>query len=600
MNSFTPPLADIRFVLHEVIRAESTFQALEGWGEVSRELIDAVLEEGGRFTGQVLAPLNQPGDEEGCRFDKDTSSVATPAGFKAAFAQYVESGWTGLCAPAAFGGQDMPLTLGAAVEEMMDAANLSWSTYPLLSHGAKEALLHHGEAWQQEVFLKPIVEGRWTGTMCLTEPHCGSDLGLLKTRAEPLAGETYAVSGTKIFITAGEHDFTDNIIHLVLARLPDAPPGVKGISLFIVPKFKVARDGKVGERNAVRAGSIEHKMGIKGSATCVMNFDGAEGYLIGQPHRGLAAMFTMMNTARLGVGLQGLGLMERAYQNSLAYARDRLQMRSMSGPKRPDKPADPIIVHPDVRRMLLTQKALIEGSRALGYYAYVQADLRVRAKDEQARKDADDLLGFLTPIVKACLTEWSVEGTYHALQCFGGHGYIREWGMEQLARDARITTIYEGTTQIQALDLLGRKVMQLQGAGVRLLASEISAFCSSQLKENEQLLEFIAPLAQVTQDWVNLTQELGQEAAKDPEAVGAAAVDYLFYSGYVSLAYMWARMVSAVVEEGTAQTQAFRDAKFATARFYFQRLLPRIHSHVGAIRAGSASLMALSEEQFAL
>jgi alkylation response protein AidB-like acyl-CoA dehydrogenase len=600
MNTYTPPLTDIRFVLHELIRAEDRFRPLEGWGEVSRELLDAVLEEAGRFSGQVLAPLNQPGDEEGCHFDKGSGSVTTPRGFREAFAQFVEGGWTGLCAPAEFGGQDMPLTLGAAVEEMLDAANLSWSTYPLLSHGAKEALLHHGEAWQQAVFLKPIVEGRWTGTMCLTEPHCGSDLGLLKTRAEPQAGDTYAVSGTKIFITAGEHDFTDNIIHLVLARLPDAPPGVKGISLFIVPKFRVARDGTVGARNAVRAGSIEHKMGIRGSATCVMNFDGAEGYLIGEPHRGLAAMFTMMNTARLGVGLQGLGLMERAYQNSLAYARERLQMRSLSGPKRPDKPADPIIVHPDVRRMLLTQKALIEGSRALGYYAYLQADLRVRAADAQARKDADDLLGFLTPIVKACLTEWAVEGTYHALQCFGGHGYIREWGMEQLARDARITTIYEGTTQIQALDLLGRKVLQLQGAGLRLFAGEISAFCSGRLKEHEQLLEFIAPLAQVTQDWVNLTQELAQAGMKNPEEIGAAAVDYLFYSGYVALAYLWARMAAAAVDEGSGQTRAFRDAKLATARFYFQRILPRIHAHVGAIRAGSASLMALPEEQFAV
>jgi alkylation response protein AidB-like acyl-CoA dehydrogenase len=598
MNNYTPPLTDIRFVLHEMIAAESVFQPLEGWGEVNRELLDAVLEESGRFSGQVLAPLNQPGDEEGCSFDKASGSVTTPKGFKDAFAQFVDGGWTGLCAPTEFGGQDMPLTLGAAVEEMLDAANLSWSTYPLLSHGAKEALLHHGEAWQQEVFLKPIVEGVWTGTMCLTEPHCGSDLGLLKTRAEPQAGDTYAISGTKIFITAGEHDLTENIIHLVLARLPDAPPGVKGISLFIVPKFKVARDGTVGERNTVRAGSIEHKMGIKGSATCVMNFDAAEGYLIGQPHRGLAAMFTMMNTARLGVGLQGLGLMERAYQNSLAYARDRLQMRSMSGPKRPDKPADPIIVHPDVRRMLLTQKALIEGSRALGMYAYLQADLRVRAADPQARKDADDLLGFLTPIVKACLTEWSVEGTYHALQCFGGHGYIREWGMEQLARDARITTIYEGTTQIQALDLLGRKVLQLQGAGLRLFASEISAFCSGQLKENEQLLEFIAPLAQVTQDWVNLTQDLAQSGMKDPDEIGAAAVDYLFYSGYVALAYMFTRMASAVVDPASGQTEAFRDAKLATARFYFQRILPRIHTHVGAIRAGSVSLMAMPEEQF--
>jgi alkylation response protein AidB-like acyl-CoA dehydrogenase len=595
MNSYKAPVKDIRFALLQVLDVEPIYQRI-GADQATRDIIEAVLEEGARFNESVLAPLNQPADEEGCHFDKATGKVTTPKGFKEAYRQFVEGGWPGLTAPEQFGGQHLPESIGAAIKEMIDAANLAWGNYPLLSHGATEALKHHGEAWQQEVFLKPIVEGRWTGTMCLTEPHCGSDLGLLKTRAEPAADGTYRVTGTKIFITAGEHDLTENIVHLVLARLPDAPAGTKGISLFIVPKLCTSRDGTLGEPNALRCGSIEHKMGIHASATCVMNFDGAEGYLIGQPNKGLNAMFTMMNTARLAVGIQGLGLIDRATQNALAYSRDRLQMRSLSGPKRPDKPADPLVVHPDIRRMLLTCKALGDGSRLLALHAALQVDLLERSPDQAERKRADELLGFLTPIVKACLTEWSVECTYHALQCFGGHGYVREWGMEQLARDARITTIYEGTTGIQALDLLGRKVIQLQGAGLKHFLGMIVEFCSGQT-QNAQLAEFVAPLAQAAQDWQQLTMDIGKRLMQNPEELGAASVDYLFYSGYVTLAYWWTRAVEAADRSGDA---ALAEHKRGVARFYFQRILPRTLSHATAIRAGADSLMSLSEERLAL
>ncbi len=593
MSRYEAPLRDMRFVLYDVLGVEALYARLPGCEAATRDVIDAVLEEGARFTTQVLAPLNRSGDEEGCRYDNGT--VTTPRGFRQAYEQFVAGGWPGLVAPVAYGGQGLPESTGAVVKEMIDSANLSWGTYPLLSHGATESLKHVAEEWQREVFLKPIVEGRWTGTMCLTEPHCGSDLGLLKTKAEPLGDDRYAISGTKIFITAGEHDLTENIVHLVLARLPDAPAGTKGISLFLVPKFKVGRDGTVGARNAVACGSIEHKMGIKGSATCVMNFDGAEGYLIGQAHKGLNAMFIMMNTARLAVGLQGLALIERAYQNALAYARDRLQMRSLSGAKRPDKPADPIIVHPDVRRMLLTQKAAAEGGRALAYYACTLVDVVDKAADPEERKRADELLSFLTPIVKGVMTELAVECTYHALQIFGGHGYIKEWGMEQFARDARITTIYEGTTQIQALDLLGRKVMGQQAAGLRLFLAEIAAFTQKHAND-AALAPYLATLGQHATEWQALTQEIGKAAMGNAEEVGAAAVDYLWYGGYVSIAYFFARELAALGPQHSAE---FREAKQATARFWFDRILPRTLAHAAAIRAGAGGLMRMPEAQFA-
>jgi alkylation response protein AidB-like acyl-CoA dehydrogenase len=589
MAGYEAPLADMRFVLFDLLDVEPLFTRL-GFGDASRDIVDAVLDEGARFAGSVLAPLNRVGDESGCKLDAQTGAVATPPGFAAAYTQYVEGGWAGLAAPVEYGGQGLPQTAGIAIKEMIDAANLAWGNFPLLSHGAVEALLHHGEEWQRQVFLKPIIEGRWTGTMCLTEPHCGSDLGLLKTRAEPGTDGSFAITGTKIFITAGEHDFTDNIVHLVLARLPDAPAGSRGISLFAVPKLVVDRDGNVGARNAVRCGALEHKMGIHGSATCVMNFDGAEGWLVGEPHKGLAAMFTMMNSARLAVGLQGLGLSDRALQGSLAYARERLQGRALSGAKFPDKPADPIIVHPDVRRMLLTQKALVEGGRALAYHAGTLVDTVAHATDPGERERADALLGFLIPITKGCLTEWGVECTYQAMQCFGGHGYIAEHGMEQLARDARITTLYEGTTGIQAMDLVGRKVLHLQGAGLRAFLTMIETFCA-QHEGDPDMAGYVAPLRAKAAEWQALTLDLARRAGSDPEEVGAAAHDYLMYSGYVALAYWWARSVAAA--GASAQPEAFKAAKRDTARFYFARLLPRTLAHRAAIESGNAAIAVL-------
>jgi len=594
MSTYKAPLRDIRFALFDVIGAEQLYARL-GIENASRDLVDAVLDEAARFTETVLAPLNAGSDEHGCEFDPATGEVRTPRGFREAYAQYVEGGWAGLTAPEAMGGQALPESLGAAVKEMIDAACLSWGNYPLLSHGATELLKQYGEDWQKEAFLRPIVEGRWTGTMCLTEPHCGTDLGLLKTKAEPQADGSYAITGTKIFITGGEHDLADNIVHLVLARLPDAPAGTKGISLFIVPKFRVGKDGQAGERNGVRCGSIEHKMGIHGSVTCVMNFDGAQGWLIGQPNKGLNAMFTMMNTARLAVGIQGLALADRAWQNALAYSRERLQGRAAGGAKFPDKPADPLIVHPDIRRMLLTCKALVEGGRMLALHATTLVDVAERSKDEEERKRADTLLGFLTPITKGMLTEWGNECAYHALQCFGGHGYIREHGMEQLARDARITTIYEGTTGIQALDLLGRKTLQLQGAGLQIFLGMVQEFCQANA-QNPALAEFVLPLAEAARQWGELTVELGQKASASGEELGAAATDYLFYSGYVALAYWWARAVAAA--EAGNHPAGFKAAKRETARFYFGRILPRTQAHAAAIRSGAGNLIGLDAEQF--
>jgi alkylation response protein AidB-like acyl-CoA dehydrogenase len=587
MTIYKAPLNDMRFALYDVLGADAVLGRLEGGEAHSRDLLDAVLEEAARFNEQVLAPLNASGDQEGCHYDKATASVTTPKGFKEAYRQYAEGGWAGLTANEKFGGQGLPTALGAMTKEMIDSSNLAWGIYPLLSHGATDALEHHGTEWQQETFLKPLVEGRWTGTMCLTEPQAGSDLGLLKTRAEPNADGSYRVTGTKIFISAGEHDFTDNIVHLVLARLPDAPAGSRGISMIIVPKFKVNKDGSLGERNAVAAGAIEHKMGIKGSATCVMNFDGAEGWLIGPAHKGLMAMFTMMNAARLAVGIQGLALSERALQNSLNYARERLQMRALAGPVFPEKPADPLTVHPDVRRMLLTQRAFVEGGRVLAAYAALQSDIESRDADPQARKNAGELLSFLIPITKGLLTEAAQECTKEALQIFGGHGYIAEHGMEQFVRDARIITLYEGTTGIQALDLLGRKIMQLQGAGLKHFLGEISAFCQANA-DNDAVKAFIGPLAVATKTWGDVTQAIAQRAQANPEELGAAAVDYLYFSGYVTLAYFWARSVLAAGSSTLSAND--KQAKRDTATFYFTRILPRIHVHKAAIEAGVATL----------
>jgi len=480
--------------------------------------------------------------------------------------------------------------MGTANTEIFQSVNLSWSLCPLRSEGACHAMEIHGTKEQQDTYLKPIVEGRWTGTMCLTEPQAGSDLGLLKTRAEAGENGSWKITGTKIFISAGEHDLAENIIHLVLARLPDAPAGSRGISMFIVPKFKVNADGSLGARNAVAAGAIEHKMGLRGSATCVMNFDAAEGYLIGQPHKGLAAMFTMMNAARLGVGVQGLALSERALQNSTNYARERLQGRSLSGPKFPEKVADNLMVQPDVRRMLLTQRAIVEASRTLLLYTSLQTDVEARATDEATRKSASDLVAFLIPIAKGVVTELAQECTKEALQVYGGHGYIAENGVEQFVRDARIITLYEGTTGIQAADLLGRKILQLQGAGFKVFAKEIQAFCQ-QHAQDPALAGLIGPLAIYTKEWADLTLSLAQRVMANPEELGAAAMDYLYYSGYITLAYMWARSVAALANG--SQQETFKQAKRDTAKFYFARILPRCLGHKAAIEAGVDTIPAI-------
>ncbi|SFR88537.1 hypothetical protein SAMN05216570_0294 [Dyella sp. OK004] len=591
MTIYKAPLDDLRFALYDVLGAEKTLTALQGGEGHTRDLLDAVLEEAGKLSEQVLAPTNGPGDEEGCHYDKATQTVTTPKGFKEAFKQFAEGGWAGLTMAEEFGGQALPAVIGTSTTEIFQSGNLSWSLYPLLSEGSSHALELHGTDEQKNVYLKPIVEGRWTGTMCLTEPQAGSDLGLLKTRAEPVDNGSYKITGTKIFISAGEHDLAENIVHLVLARLPDAPAGSRGISMFIVPKFKVNADGSLGARNAVAAGAIEHKMGIKGSATCVMNFDAAEGYLIGQPHKGLAAMFTMMNAARLGVGVQGLALSERALQNSLNYARERLQGRSLSGAKFADKPADNLLVQPDVRRMLLTQRAIVEGSRTLLLYTALQTDIEARGADEATRKKASDLVAFLIPIAKGVVTELAQESTKEALQIYGGHGYIGENGVEQFVRDARIITLYEGTTGIQAADLLGRKILQLQGVGAKYFLEEIGAFCQSHAQD-AALASLIGPLAKATKEWSELTQKLAARVMSNPEELGAAALDYLYYSGYITLAYMWARSVAAA--ETSSQSAAFKQAKRDTANFYFARILPRCLMHKAAIEAGVETLPAIA------
>ncbi|SMF40833.1 hypothetical protein SAMN02745866_02646 [Alteromonadaceae bacterium Bs31] len=594
MSEYQVPIRDIQFVLYELLDYENHCKKLANADEINRELVDAVLEEGAKFCEQVIAPLNRSGDEQGCSFNDGV--VTTPEGFKSAYQQYVDGGWPSMCHSTEHGGQGLPESLGNVLSEITGTANWSWAMYPGLSHGAMKTLELHGTEEQKQTYLSKLVEGVWTGTMCLTEAHCGTDLGLLKTKAEPREDGSYAIHGSKIFISAGEHDMAENIVHIVLARLPDAPEGTKGISLFVVPKFLPSKDGQLGERNKLSCGSIEHKMGIHGNATCVLNFDGASGFLIGPPNRGLHCMFTFMNTARLGTAIQGLAHGELGYQKSLAYTRERLQMRALSGAKAPDKPADPIIVHPDVRRMLLSQKAFTEGGRMLIYYAALLADIEQQGSSGDNSEEAD-LLALLTPVAKAFVTETGFESANLALQCFGGHGYIREWGVEQNVRDARISMLYEGTTGIQALDLLGRKVLMSQGELLKRFTKIIHKYCKAHI-ENNTLEEFAVPLSKLNTEWGELTLHVGMAAMNDPEEVGAAAVDYLMYSGYVALAYFWARAAEIALQKSESAEKDFYLGKLKTARFYYQRILPRTRALAVTIKSGAANLMDIEEEQF--
>lgn len=598
MPQYKAPLRDMRFVLNELLDFQSHYANVPGGEDASEDIFNAIMDECAKFSENVLSPLNEVGDREGCQWND--GKVTTPSGFKEAYEQFVEGGWPSVSHEEEYGGQGLPESLTNVISEMTSTANWAWSMYPGLSHGAMNTLSAHGTEEQKQQYLTKLVSGEWTGTMCLTEPHCGTDLGMLRTRAEPNADGSYSITGTKIFISSGEHDLTDNIVHIVLARLPDAPAGTKGISLFIVPRNKVNEDGSAGEHNAVNCGSIEHKMGIHGNSTCVLNFDGAEGFLIGPPNRGLNCMFTFMNSARLGTAMQGLAHTELAFQASLTYAKERLQMRSLSGPKNPDGPADPIIVHPDVRRMLLQQKAFAEGGRMLYYYASKVLDIATRSKDEEAVKEADTKLAFLTPIAKAFLTETGFESANQGLQVFGGHGYISEWGMEQNVRDSRISMLYEGTTGVQALDLLGRKVLATQGQSLRQFIGEVMAFCKTQ-EGKADMEEFVAPLSEILVEWGQLTQGIGMKALKNRDEVGAASVDYLMYSGYIVLAWFWAQAAAVASEKVAAgeDSDGFYAAKVTTARFYYQRILPRTRSLKATMESGADNLLALDEEHFA-
>ena len=591
MAQYTPPLRDMQFVLHEVLKVTEDYKHLPQHAEVDADTINAVLEEAGKFAAEVTFPLNISGDAEGCTLDKNTHEVRTPKGFKEAYAKYIEGGWAALSADAVYGGQGLPFALNLCLYEMLNSANQAWTMYPGLSHGAYEALHAHGSEAQKALYLPKLTSGEWTGTMCLTEPHCGTDLGLLRTRAEPQPDGTYALTGNKIFISAGEHDMAANIVHLVLARLPDAPPGSKGISLFLVPKFNVSADGALGSRNGIYCGGLEHKMGIHGNSTCQMVLDGAIGTLVGAPHKGLAAMFVMMNAARLGVGNQSLGLTEVAYQNALAYAKDRLQMRSLSGTKAKDKPADPIIVHPDVRKMLLTAKAYAEGGRALVIFCTVLIDKELHHPDEKVRKDSAEMVALLTPIVKAFLTDNGHIATNACMQVFGGHGFIKEWGMEQHVRDNRINMIYEGTNTIQSLDLLGRKVLGNNGATLTKFGKLIAALVAEE-GVNEKMAEFINPLAQLGEQMTKFTTEIGFKGFQNPDEVGAAAVDYLRVAGHLVFGYFWARMAQVALHEIAAgNTDSFYLGKLQTARFYFAKLFPETATLMRTARNGASVLM---------
>ncbi|MBY6186514.1 acyl-CoA dehydrogenase C-terminal domain-containing protein [Marinobacter hydrocarbonoclasticus] len=594
MPAYHAPLKEMHFVLHDLLNLGNHYASL-GFNEATPELVDAVLEEAGKFTESVIAPLNRVGDEQGCRFEQGT--VSTPEGFKSAYQQYIDAGWPTLAQPEQYGGQGLPYSLNLVCAEMQSAANHAFAMYPGLSHGAQATLMAHGDDALQQRFMPKLVSGEWTGTMCLTEAHCGSDLGLLRTKAVPQEDGSYRLSGSKIFISSGDHDLAENIVHIVIARIEGAPAGTKGISLFLVPKLAVGDAGEIAGPNGVSCGAIEHKMGINGNATCVINFDDATGYLLGEPNRGLNAMFTFMNAARVGVATEGVAAAEASFQGALAYARERLQMRSLSGPKCPEKAADPIIVHPDVRRMLLTQKAIAEGGRAMVYEMATWVDVTKSASaSAEAKQRASDRLSLLTPIAKAFLTEMGFEATSLGVQVFGGHGYVSEWGMEQLMRDTKISCLYEGTTGIQALDLLARKVLGSRGALLESYCTELGQWWMTQpipdpLKPMQQQL-----LAHL-QQWGELTQGIAIRAQQNPDEIGAASVDYLMFAGYVVLAHQWLKM--AVAAESRRETDPdFCQSKQDTAYFVFARLLPKAASHAALAAQDSGSLMRMAEHQF--
>ena len=591
MPSYNPPLRDMQFLMHEVFKVTDEFKALPKHADVDADTINAVLEEAGKFAAEVTFPLNISGDEEGCTLDRATHEVTAPKGFKQAYAQYVEGGWPALSCDPEYGGQGLPFVVNQCLYEMLNSANQAWTMYPGLSHGAYECLHAHGTEEQKKTYLTKLTSGEWTGTMCLTEAHCGTDLGMLRTKAEPQADGTYKLTGNKIFISAGEHDMAANIIHLVLARLPDAPVGSKGISLFIVPKYHVNADGSLGARNPIFCGGLEHKMGIHGNATAQINLDGATGTLVGAPNKGLAAMFVMMNAARLGVGNQSLGLTEVAYQNALAYAKDRIQMRSLSGVKAKDKPADPIIVHPDVRKMLLTAKAYAEGGRALAIFCTLLLDKELNHPDEKVRAESGEIVAMLTPIVKAFLTDNGYQATTMCQQVFGGHGYIKEWGMEQFVRDARINMIYEGTNTVQSLDLLGRKILGNNGATLKKFGKLVAKLVEEE-GVNEKMAEFINPVAYLGDQMTKFTTEIGFKGFQNADEVGAAAVDYLRVAGHLVFGYFFARMAQVALREIAAgNTDPFYQAKLQTARFYFAKLFPETAMLMRTARTGSKVLM---------
>jgi len=598
MPTYKAPVDDVMFLLSDVFHIDR-YNNLPGFADATPDLVEAVLAEAAKFCEDVLTPLNRVGDKEGCR-RHDDGSVTTPTGFKNAYRRLTEGGWIGASAPAEFGGQGLPMALTQSIGEFLASANVAFAMYPGLTQGAAAAIFAHGAVELKALYLPKLISGQWTGTMNLTEPQCGTDLGLVRTRAVPQTDGTYKITGTKIFISAGEHDLAENIVHLVLARIDGAPEGVKGISLFVVPKILPAADGGLGARNAVSCGSIEEKMGIHGNSTCVMNFDDATGWLVAQPHRGLQAMFTMMNEARLAVGVQGLALSEVAYQNAAAYAKERLAGRALTGAKFKDKPADPIIVHPDVRRMLMTMRAFNEAARALVLWTALKSDVAHRSGDAKERQAADDHMGLMTPVIKGVLTDQGFANTVLAQQVFGGHGYIAEYGMEQFVRDARIAMIYEGANGIQALDLVGRKLPKDSGRALQAFFSEVSAYIKEH-GNDAALAPYDKPLGQALGELQQATMWFMQNALGNPENAGAGSTDYMHLFGLVALGYMWCLIVEAAKAKAAAGGNGATErmaAKLATGRFFAERMLPATATHLARIKAGAASTMALPAEAF--